>query len=189
MRRRIGLFGGSFDPFHLGHFLIARLAKEKFRLDEVVYLPCARSPLKSSQPIAPSLERLQWLKTGLAGEKWARVSSWEIMRPGLSYSVDTALCWRLKHPGAQLFWIMGSDQWKVLHQWKDHKKLSRIVHFLVFPRPNPPRPRTAVKMSVLPERFDISSTQIRQRLKQKLSIRGMVPPEIEKRIQVSRFYR
>jgi nicotinate-nucleotide adenylyltransferase len=186
---RIGLFGGSFDPFHLGHFLIARTAMETFRLDEVVYLPCAQSPLKKSQPLASAGERLRWLKKGLAGERWAKVSSLEIARLGTSYSVDTASYWRKKNPNAKLFWIMGSDQWKVLPQWKDFKKLARWVHFLVFPRPVPPKKRSGIRMSPLSVRFDLSSTQIRHRLKQGLSIRGMVLPQIERLVQESRSYR
>jgi len=186
---RIGLFGGSFDPFHLGHFLIARTAMETFRLDEVVYLPCAQSPLKKSQPLASAGERLRWLKKGLAGERWAKVSSLEIARLGTSYSVDTASYWRKKNPNAKLFWIMGSDQWKVLPQWKDFKKLARWVHFLVFPRPVPPKKRSGIRMSPLPVRFDLSSTQIRHRLKQGFSIRGMVLPQIERLVRESRSYR
>jgi nicotinate-nucleotide adenylyltransferase len=162
---------------------------EKFRLDEVVCLPCAQSPLKNNRPIASALERLQWLKKGLAGERWAEVSSLEVERPGTSFSVDTASHWREKNPNAKLFWIMGSDQWKVLPQWKEFKKLARWVHFLVFPRPIPPKSRNGMKMSLIPARFDLSSTQIRHRLKQGLSIRGMVLPQIEKLVQESRFYR
>jgi nicotinate-nucleotide adenylyltransferase len=162
---------------------------EKFRLDEVVCLPCAQSPLKNNRPIASALERLQWLKKGLAGERWAEVSSLEVERPGTSFSVDTASHWREKNPNAKLFWIMGSDQWKVLPQWKEFKKLARWVHFLVFPRPIPPKSRNGMKMSLIPARFDLSSTQIRHRLKQGLSIRGMVLPQIEKLVQESRSYR
>jgi nicotinate-nucleotide adenylyltransferase len=162
---------------------------EMFCLDEVVCLPCAQSPLKNSRPIASPLERLRWLKKGLAGERWAKVSSLEIARTGTSYSVDTASYWREKNPNAKLFWIMGSDQWRVLPQWKDFKKLARWVHFLVFPRPVSPKKRSGIRMSLLPVRFDLSSTQIRHRLKQGLSVRGMVLPQIEKLVQESRSYR
>ena len=82
MNRRIGLFGGSFDPFHLGHFLIGRLAYESLRLHHIVYLPCAQSPLKKVQPLATASARIGWLRQGLSSESWARVSSWEIDRKG-----------------------------------------------------------------------------------------------------------
>jgi nicotinate-nucleotide adenylyltransferase len=183
------LFGGSFDPFHLGHFLIGRTAWESLRLDKVVYLPCAHSPLKSFQPKASPKERLNWLKKGILGEKWAQVSDWEIKRTGVSYSVDTAAYWKMQVPNGDLFWIMGSDQWRVLPQWKDFRRLARWVHFLVFPRPETPKPRRGIHMTILPVRFDVSSTEIRQRVIRGLSIRGLVLEGLEKSISESRSYR
>ena len=158
------------------------------RLTHIVYLPCAQSPLKKVQPLASASARLSWLRQGLSGESWARVSSWEIDRKGVSYSVDTAAFWKKKFPEAALFWIMGSDQWKALPQWKDFQKLARWVHFLVFPRPETPKARRGVSMSVLPLRLDLSSTEIRARIKRGLSIRGMVPPEIMSSVGQSRYY-
>ena len=183
------MFGGSFDPFHLGHFLIGRTAWESLRLDKVVYLPCAHSPLKSFQPKASPKERLSWLKKGLLGQKWAQASDWEIKRTGVSYSVDTAAYWKMQVPNGDLFWIMGSDQWRVLPQWKDFRRLARWVHFLVFPRPETPKPRRGIHMTILPVRFDVSSTEIRQRVIRGLSIRGLVLEGLEKSISESRSYR
>jgi len=188
LSRRIALFGGSFDPFHLGHFLIGRLAWENFRLDEVIYLPCAQSPLKKYQPVAPAADRLRWLKQSLVGQRWAKVSNWEIGRSGVSYSIDTAAQWKKKMPSAKLFWIMGSDQWRALPDWKDFRKLARWVHFLVFPRPEKPKARSGISMSVLHCRFDVSSTEIRQRVQRRLSIRGLVLADSEDSIQRSRYY-
>ena len=183
------MFGGSFDPFHLGHFLIGRTAWERLRLDKVVYLPCARSPLKSFQPKASAKERLRWLKKGLSGEKWAKVSDWEVKRSGVSFSVDTAAYWKKHVPQGALFWIMGSDQWSLLPQWKDFRRLARWVHFLVFPRPENPKPRRGIRMTILPVRFDLSSTEIRQRVSRGLSIRGLVLEDLEKYICESPSYR
>ena len=183
------MFGGSFDPFHLGHFLIGRTAWESLRLDKVIYLPCAHSPLKSFQPKASSKERLGWLKKGLSGQKWAQVSDWEIKRSGVSYSVDTAAYWKRQVPHGALFWIMGSDQWGALPQWKDFRRLARWVHFLVFPRPQTPKTRRGIRMTVLPVRFDLSSTEIRKRVMRGLSIRGLVLEGLEKSISESRSYR
>ena len=188
MSRRTALFGGSFDPFHLGHFLIGRFAWESLRLDEVIYLPCAQSPLKKFQPVASATDRLRWLKQGLRGQRWAKVSNWEISRSGVSYSIDTAAHWKRKAPSAKLFWIMGSDQWSVLPDWKDFRKLARWVHFLVFPRPEKPKAKRGISMSVLPCRFDVSSTEIRQRVQRHLSIRGLVSADIEDSIMKNRYY-
>jgi nicotinate-nucleotide adenylyltransferase len=157
-------------------------------LDKVVYLPCAQSPLKSLKPKASAKERLIWLKKGLLGQKWAQVSDWEIKHSGVSYTVDTAAYWKKKIPQGTLFWIMGSDQWSVLPQWKDFRRLARWVHFLVFPRPETPKPRRGFRMTILPVRFDISSTEIRQRVMRGLSIRGLVLEDLEKSISESRSY-
>jgi nicotinate-nucleotide adenylyltransferase len=186
---KIALFGGSFDPFHLGHFLVARMAWECFSLNQVVFLPCAQSPLKSFQPLAPDAKRLDWLKSGLKGQGWAKVSPWEIDRRGISYSVETARHWKIKNPHAGLYWILGSDQWGQLPRWKNFSDLARLVHFLVFPRSEIPLKKPGVKMSVIPARFDISSTEIRMRLKKGLSIKGLVPCELEGQLKRSRFYR
>jgi len=185
---KIALFGGSFDPFHLGHFLVARTAWERFFLNRVIFLPCAQSPLKSFQPLAPDSKRLDWLKTGLKGQGWAKVSSWEIDRSGISYSVETARHWKMKNPQAGLYWILGSDQWQQLPRWKNFSDLARLVHFLVFPRPEIPHKKPGVRMSVIPARFDISSTEIRMRLKKGFSIKGLVPTELDRQLRRSRLY-
>ena len=165
------------------------MACERFSLDQVVFIPCAQSPLKSFQPLAPDAARLGWLKSGLKGQSWAKVSPWEIDRRGISYSVDTARHWKMKNPRAGLYWILGSDQWQQLPRWKNFSELARLVHFLVFPRPEIPRKKSGVKMSVIPSRFDISSTEVRLRLKKRLSIKGLVPVELEGQLRRSRFYR
>ena len=168
---------------------MARTAWERFFLNRVIFLPCAQSPLKSFQPLAPDSKRLDWLKTGLKGQGWAKVSSWEIDRSGISYSVETARHWKMKNPQAGLYWILGSDQWQQLPRWKNFSDLARLVHFLVFPRPEIPHKKPGVRMSVIPARFDISSTEIRMRLKKGLSIKGLVPTELDGQLTRSRFYR
>jgi nicotinate-nucleotide adenylyltransferase len=186
---RLGLFGGSFDPFHLGHFLIARAARESFRLQEVVFIPCAHSPLKKLRPVAGDRARLRMLQRGLQGQDWARVSSWEISRRKISYTVETARAWAAQSPRAALYWIMGSDQWEALPSWKDPEELKARLRFLVFPRPGKPRPRRGFWMREIPLRIDISATEIRQRLRNKLSIDGLVLPSVQKMIRESRWYR
>jgi len=168
---------------------VARTAWERFFLNRVIFLPCAQSPLKSFQPLAPDSKRLDWLKTGLKGQGWAKVSSWEIDRSGISYSVETARHWKMKNPQAGLYWILGSDQWQQLPRWKNFSDLARLVHFLVFPRPEIPHKKPGVRMSVIPARFDISSTEIRMRLKKGFSIKGLVPTELDRQLRRSRFYR
>lgn len=189
MTARIGLFGGSFDPFHVGHFLVARTAKEKFSLSEVVFLPCARSPLKRLPPAASDRFRLGLLRAGLRGQSWARVSDWEIRQGGVSYTVETMRAWKSRFPRASLFWIMGSDQWELLSGWRNPRELAGNLEFLVFPRPHRPQGRRFFRMREIPLRLDISSTEIRRRLKKGMSVRGMVLAPVETMLQRHRPYR
>ena len=94
----------------------------------------------------------------------------------------------MKNPRAGLYWILGSDQWEQLPRWKNFSDLARLVHFLVFPRPEIPQKKSGVRMSVIPARFDISSTEIRMRIKKGLPIKGLVPAELEGKLKRSRFY-
>ena len=186
---RIGLFGGSFDPFHLGHFLIARTAREMFRLGKVVFLPCAHSPLKKIRPVAGDRARLAMLRQGLNGQGWAVVSDWEIKKGGISYTVDTLRAMQKHHSRASFFWIMGSDQWDLLPSWKEPHELRRKLQFLVFPRPQSPRPRGGFRMREIPLRLDISATEVRRRIQRQLPITGLVPPAVETLIRKHRWYR
>jgi nicotinate-nucleotide adenylyltransferase len=186
---RIGLFGGSFDPFHLGHFLIARTAREMFRLGKVVFLPCAHSPLKKIRPVAGDRARLAMLRQGLKGQGWAAVSDWEIKKGGISYTVDTLRAIQKHHPRASFFWIMGSDQWDLLPSWKEPHELRRKLQFLVFPRPQSPRSRRGFRMKQIPLRLDISATEVRRRIQRQLPITGLVPPAVETLIRKHRWYR
>jgi len=186
---RVGLFGGSFDPFHLGHFLIARSALERFGLQRVVFLPCAHSPLKKIRPVASDRARLAMLRKGLQGQRWAEVSDWETRQGGVSYTVDTVRAWQKKHPRASLHWIMGSDQWRLLPSWKEPQELRKKLKFLVFPRPESPRARRGFQMREIPLRLDISATEIRHRIQRKLPLAGLVLPSVERLIQNNRWYR
>ncbi|MCX6935914.1 MAG: hypothetical protein NTZ01_06975 [Verrucomicrobia bacterium] len=168
---------------------MARTAQELLRLERVVFLPCAQSPLKFVRPIAGDRFRLQWLRDGLRGQRWAEVSDWEINQKGSSYSVETARHWKELDPRAELYWILGSDQWKTISRWKQFRELGRLVHFLVFSRPDAPQPRRGMKMRAVPVRLDISATEIRSRLKQRLSVTGLVLPSIERQLARSRCFR
>ena len=145
--------------------------------------------MKSARPIASDRLRLGWLRSGLKGESWAKVSSWEIDREGPSYSVEAARHWRTLEPKGELSWILGSDQWSTLPRWKNFKELGDLVKFLVFPRPEIAQSIPCIKMKSIPLRLDISATDIRGRLYRGLSVRGLVLPSVEKSLRRSRVYR
>ena len=145
--------------------------------------------MKSSRPIASDRARLGWLRAGLKGESWAKVSSWEVDREGPSYSFEAARHWKTLEPKGELYWILGSDQWSTLPCWKNYKELGGLVKFLVFPRPEIAQPLARMKMKSIPLRLDISATDIRGRLQRGLSVRGLVLPSVEKSLRRSRVYR
>ncbi|NCY20708.1 nicotinate (nicotinamide) nucleotide adenylyltransferase [bacterium] len=189
MSRRIALFGGSFDPFHLGHFLVAQKVREEFKPERIVFLPCAHSPLKKLSPTASNHVRLECLRLSLRGIPWAEVSDWEIRQKGPSYSVHTARRWRKEYPKIALDLILGSDQWSQIRQWREYRSLGQMVRFLVFPRPHQPRPVAGLRMKPVSLRIDLSASEIRERIKNGLPIKGMVFPEVEKMIKKNRIYR
>ena len=174
------MFGGSFDPFHLGHFLIARAAREKFKLHQVLFIPCAHSPLKRVRPTASDSARITMLRSGLRGQTWAKVWDGEIRAQGISYTEDTVHRLSREYPRKAWYWILGSDQWRLLPSWKNPEHLKRSLHFLVFPRPESPRSRRGFRMNEIPLRIDISATEIRHRLQMKLSVTGLVMPVVER---------
>ena len=145
--------------------------------------------MKSARPTASDRLRLGWLRSGLKGESWAKVSSWEVDRESPSYSVEAARHWKSLEPKGDLYWILGSDQWSTLPRWKNFDELGGLVKFLVFPRPEIAQPLARMKMKSIPLRLDISATDIRGRLQRGLSVRGLVLPSVEQSLRRSRVYR
>lgn len=133
-RRKIALFGGTFDPVHLGHIYLATLAQEALALDEVRFLPCKISPHKSGTAPASAEDRLKMLELATATLPWAIVDDFEITQPGPSFSYLTAEAMHQRFPDARLFWIMGGDQWAALPTWKHPEILAQHVEFIVLSR-------------------------------------------------------
>jgi nicotinate-nucleotide adenylyltransferase len=177
---RLGIFGGTFDPVHQGHLILARDALEQARLDAVLFVPCAQSPHKRGKPHTSDLQRLAMLRVALKGEPRFWLSRCEVERVGPSYALDTAHEISAAFPRAQLFWLIGADQLARLHEWHRWEELRQLVKFLLLQRgsealtgnPGPvlslPRPR----------RIDISATEIRRRVKSRLSIDHLVPAPV-----------
>jgi nicotinate-nucleotide adenylyltransferase len=160
--RNIALFGGTFDPVHLGHIHIAEAAGNALSLDEVRFLPCRISPHKSGTTPTAAADRLEMLKLATKGMPWAIVDDFEIRRDGPSFSWQTAEAMKARFPNARLFWIMGTDQWEVLPTWAQPKKLAACVEFIVFARGNPPIPRDGYVLHVVDGIHPASATAIRE---------------------------
>jgi nicotinate-nucleotide adenylyltransferase len=161
-RRRIALFGGTFDPVHLGHLHLAELAKNQLALDEVRFLPCRISPHKTGIAPAPPEHRLEMLRLATAGLPWAVVDDFELQHPGPSFSYQTAEAISAREPSARLFWIMGGDQWDALPRWSHPERLAAAVEFIVLDRGQPSLPRPGFRMCRIPGAHPASATAIRR---------------------------
>lgn len=131
---RIGIFGGSFDPVHLGHQLVAQAALEELALDRIFFVPAAQSPFKPDRQLAPASMRAALLRLALAGKTWAEIDLQELVRGGVSYSIDTVENFGNRFPRAELFYLIGSDHVPYLPQWRRAADLARLVTFLIIPR-------------------------------------------------------
>jgi nicotinate-nucleotide adenylyltransferase len=135
LKRRIGLYGGAFDPVHVAHLEVARAALAQACLDQVVFIPAARSPLKAHGPIASDADRLEMLRLALIDEPRFALEEIELRRGGVSYSLDTVREFRERNSGAELFWIIGADQLEQLARWHAIEQLAEWVGFLAIARP------------------------------------------------------
>jgi nicotinate-nucleotide adenylyltransferase len=188
---RIGLFGGSFDPVHLGHLLVAQAAVEELGLDKLFFIPAAQSPFKPENPPAPAAVRLRLLRLALAGKTNFEIDELEIQRGGVSYTVDTLRDYARRFPAAQLFYLIGADNAAKLNQWSEPDELAKLAEFIAVPRPGGetagfPPPFRGRMLKGFP--FDVSSSQIRARVKAGLSIEYFVPPFVAGAIRNAQLY-
>ncbi|MFD0894680.1 nicotinate (nicotinamide) nucleotide adenylyltransferase [Luteolibacter ambystomatis] len=160
--RRIALFGGTFDPVHLGHIHLAERAREAAGLDEVRFLPCRISPHKTGSEAAPGRDRLEMLRLATRELPWAAVDEYELNGPEPSFSYLTAEAMAAREPEACWFWLMGGDQWEALPRWRHPERLAAVVTFLVLARGTDiPRGRPGFRMKVVTGDHPASSTLIR----------------------------
>jgi nicotinate-nucleotide adenylyltransferase len=188
---KIGLFGGSFDPVHLGHLLVAQAAVEELGLDKLFFIPAAQSPFKPENPPAPAAVRLRLLRLALAGKTNFEIDELEIQRGGVSYTVDTLRNYARRFPAAQLFYLIGADNAAKLNQWSEPDELAKLAEFIAVPRPGGetagfPPPFRGRMLKGFP--FDVSSSQIRARVKAGLSIEYFVPPFVAEAIRHAQLY-
>jgi nicotinate-nucleotide adenylyltransferase len=163
--KRIGIFGGSFDPVHDGHIHLAKLAKEAAHLDEVWFLPCHISPHKTDRPPSSGASRAEWLSAALAGIPWAKTDLTELETDAPSFSYMTMEKLVSCHPGNEWFWIMGGDQWAALPEWSHPEILACLVEFIVLARNHSEvLPREGYRMIPVHSEHPASATAIRAAL-------------------------
>jgi nicotinate-nucleotide adenylyltransferase len=189
--QRIGLFGGSFDPVHLGHLLVAQAAFEELGLARLFFIPAAQSPFKPGSTPAPPAMRLAMLRLVLAGETRYEIDDQEIFRGGISYTIDTVRSYVSRFPQTELFYLIGADHLAKLPEWREAVELARWVEFVVIPRPGqpsalPPAPFRGRVLGGFP--LALSSSQIRGRVKSDLSIRHLVASPVAEFIANNQLY-
>jgi len=189
--QRIGLFGGSFDPVHRGHLLVAQAAREELDLAQLVFIPAAQSPFKPQSAPTAAPERLRLLRLALSGQAWCEIDDQEIRRGGVSYTIDTVRDYAGRFAQTQLFYLIGADHLPQLPKWRAAEDLARLVQFVVIPRPGQakspfPAPFGGRWLAGFP--LGVSSSQIRERVKAGLPIDHLVPCRVAESIRNNRLY-
>jgi nicotinate-nucleotide adenylyltransferase len=188
---KLGLFGGSFDPVHLGHLLVAQAAVEELGLDRLFFIPAAQSPFKPENKPAPDAVRLQLLRLALAGKTNCEIDEQEIKRGGISYTIETLRDYAKRFPGVQLFYLIGADNISKLTEWREADELAKLTEFVAIPRPGEkaaeiPRPFRGRILKGFP--IEISSSQIRARVKVGLPVENLVPSFVAEAIRAAQLY-
>lgn len=188
---RIGLYGGSFDPVHLGHLLVAQAACEELKLERIFFIPAAQSPFKPDVKPTLAAERLRMLRLALARNSRAEVDDQEIKRGGISFTIETVRDYSRRFPNAKLFYLIGADHVAQLPKWREAGELATLVEFLIIPRPGEtklpiPKPFRGEYLRGFP--LGVSSSQIRARIAAGLPVHHLVPATVAEAIQNNRLY-
>jgi nicotinate-nucleotide adenylyltransferase len=191
---RVGVFGGTFDPPHVGHLLLASDARDALRLDTLIFVPASTQPFKAhTPPVASPQDRLEMLRLAVADDANYTVDDTELGRKGLSFTVDTLEHLAKKHPGAKLFLLLGEDALAGVDQWRNPGRIRELATLAVMRRSATqgslfaPIPADVVAVSA--RCVDVSSTEIRERLQAGKSIKGFVPDSVERFIDARGLYR
>jgi nicotinate-nucleotide adenylyltransferase len=191
---KIGFLGGSFDPVHFGHLIAAQDVLEQFHLDRLILVPAAQAPLKPNDVQSGVEDRLAMLRAATEWDKRLEISDYELRKGGISYTIDSVRHFRTQFPGDELFWIIGGDQLPLLHKWKDIEELARLVEFIFLERPkHPSKPHPEIPGLRLHRcdghLIEISSSELRARVKARLSLHYFCPQKVIAYIDAHGLYR
>jgi len=191
---RIGIFGGTFNPPHVGHLIVIESVREQIKFDKIFVVPSAQTPNKPGAVLAPAYDRLEMTRLAVEGNAHLTVSSIEIERKGISYTVDTVMAFAEQYPRADLSLIIGADNLRDFQTWKSPREILTRVDLIVMNRPGiaPVDAKDEyARLSTLVNvpQIGISGTDIRRRVKMGRSIRYLVPPAVEEYILHHKLYR
>ncbi len=189
---RLGVFGGTFDPPHIAHLIVAQDAHRALALDRVLFIPAARPPHKREQPLTDASVRLEMLRAAVDHDERFEIRDVELGREGPSYTVDTLRELKRSDPDGELFLLIGSDQWLEFGTWHDPDGVRALARVIVLSReghggggaPDSGRPDGIVRVT----RLDVSSTMIRDRVAAGAAVRYLVPVGVEEIIRRERLY-
>lgn len=199
---RIGIIGGSFDPVHYGHLLLAECGLEQCPLDEVWFVPTAISPFKESGSQASESQRRDMLTLAIASHPRFSINEIEWKRGGISYTCDTLEAFSSEFPEHQFFFLMGADSLADFHQWKNPRRICELARLAIVSRPGSPTPDLSVLQPLVEPEYlnqlancqivmpamDLSSSNIRRRIEHQQSIRFRLPRAVEQYIAAQGLY-
>lgn len=196
MQKRIAVFGGTFDPIHIGHLIVAEMARQEYTFDKVIFMPTASSPHKKDRYISPQEHRFNMVSLALEDNPYFEVSDMELKRQGTSYTVDTLKALHTIYDSQWEIWmIIGGDMLLDIDTWKNVDDIIKMSNFAVYMRPDSSESECRAKAKMLQKqantaikfvhgpKIEISSTFIRQKMGQGDSIRYMVPARVEEYIK------
>lgn len=200
-REKIGIMGGTFDPIHNGHLILAEYARTTFGLDKILFIPTGKPPHKDKDSISSNSHRYNMTLFAINSNPYYLISSIEIQRESIAYTIDTIKYLKSKFNYTDFYFILGSDSLYQIHKWKDYKELLGLCNFIVAKRQDLDNDNLKVKIKELSELYgsplsilespliDISSTEIRNRVKKGLSIKYLVPESVEQYIEKNKLYK
>ena len=189
-RRRIGIFGGTFDPPHLAHLTVAEAAREALDLDRVLFIPAATAPLKDRPP-TPAKHRLEMTRLAVIGNPKFEIDDCEIKREGISYTIHTVRDLAIRYPQAELRLIIGGDQLESFDRWREPHELIKAAPLVVYRRGDSQIGDLARDWNatvIRAPQLDLSSTEIRRMVERRQSIRYLVPEKVRRYILENKLY-
>lgn len=187
---RIGLFGGTFNPPHVGHLLLAEGAREELRLDEVLWIPAHLPPHKPVEGNVSAEDRCRMVERAIEGHPHFRICRVELDRPPPSYTIDTILKLQADRPGNEWFFLLGTEAAERLPTWRQADQLHSLVQFVAVPRPGHTLGKLPAGVKrIAVETLNLSASGIRRRIREGRDIRTLVPESVRLMIEEKGLYR
>ena len=200
-KARIGLMGGTFDPIHNGHLLLAENSRKAFNLDKIIFMPAGIPPHKKDKHLSSNTHRYNMTLLAINSNRHFFLSDMELKKEGISFTIDTIKYLKSLYIDTEIYFILGSDSLFQIDTWKDYQELLTLCHFIVAPRPNFHNEKLENTVNTLNSLYnssihivegpvlDISSSEIRDRVRKGLSISYLVPKPVEEYIYKHGLYK